>query len=214
MDSANLRPAVVLVHGIWMNSWFVFLLGRRLRAQGFCVYYFSYWPVFRGLSRCVAEFQHFVQALPHHSQLHFVGHSLGGKLIWCWIDQYHVRPLGRVVTLGSPHQDCAVAAQLVRHRWGRWLLGRAQTLLFQSQRQVPPGWQWGGIAGNHALGLGRLLGSRLPAGDSAVLVEETRMSGMADHQVLAVSHSGLLLSPSVFAQVESFLRTGAFYRES
>ncbi|HSM10829.1 MAG TPA: alpha/beta hydrolase, partial [Lysobacter sp.] len=46
--------------------------------------------------------------------------------------------------------------------------------------------------------------------DGTVAVAETRLSGLADHVVVAASHSGLLFSAAASRQAIAFLRTGRF----
>jgi hypothetical protein len=65
------------------------------------------------------------------------------------------------------------------------------------------------IAGSLDIGTGWLL--RVPhPNDSLISVEETRCPGVNQHIVLPVSHTGLLVAPSVAKQVSTFLKTGHF----
>jgi hypothetical protein len=72
----------------------------------------------------------------------------------------------------------------------------------------------GAIAGTRRFGVGSLL-LRLPRrNDGVVMVDETVLPGMADHLVLPVSHSGILVSRRVADEVAAFLRTGRFAHRS
>ena len=66
------------------------------------------------------------------------------------------------------------------------------------------------IAGSLPHGLGGLLARFEGDNDGTVSVEETRSPQLADHVVVAASHSGLLFSAEAIAQTIGFLRTGRF----
>src|SRR3546814_14178968 len=74
----------------------------------------------------------------------------------------------------------------------------------------PPGPEVGMIAGSLPHGLGGLLARFEGDNDGTVLVEETRSPQLADHVVVAASHSGLLFSAEAIAQTVAFLGTGRF----
>ena len=81
-------------------------------------------------------------------------------------------------------------------------------------REDAPRWQGptevGVIAGDHALGFGRLIGHLPEPNDGTVAVEETRLDGATDHVVLPVSHTGLLVSEAVVGATVNFLSSGRF----
>ncbi len=63
-------------------------------------------------------------------------------------------------------------------------------------------------------GLGSLLGAIGDASDGTVALDETRLPGLADHCVVAASHSGLVFSPEAARQTAAFLRDGRFRHDS
>jgi hypothetical protein len=89
-------------------------------------------------------------------------------------------------------------------------VGRSAGPLDAGVQHVPPGWQVGVIAGTRGLGAGRLL-QRLPEPHDGTVAEiETRLDGETDRLLLPVSHTGLVLSPTVARAVNGFLSTGQF----
>ncbi|MBP8909260.1 MAG: alpha/beta hydrolase, partial [Pseudoxanthomonas sp.] len=119
-------------------------------------------------------------------------------------------PVRRVVCLGSPLHGSLVARNLGRHRATAWVLGRSRGLL---QGGCPP-WQGqarvGVVAGTVARGAGRLLARFDGPSDGTVAVAETRLPGLADHCVVAASHTGLVFSREAADQAAAFLRDGRF----
>lgn len=203
--------SVVLVNGLWLPDAALWPLARRLRRAGFRAYPFSYPSVRNDLRANADRLEEFLAGVPGET-VHWVGYSLGGVVIRAL---YHFHPRqrpGRLVLLGSPLQGSAAAEQLMRSVLGRRLAGRSLADLVAGATR---NWGWpdavtGVIAGNRALGLGRLV-TRLPAAsDGTVQVEETRVPGMRDERVLPVAHSSLLISPRVGRQVVRFLGTGRF----
>jgi pimeloyl-ACP methyl ester carboxylesterase len=144
-------------------------------------------------------------------RLHFVGHSLGGVVIVRMLERYPVERLGRAVCLGSPLVACHCGARLLRHRWSRGIVGRSIAQLVEAGGFGA--WrgpcELGVLAGDLALGFGRVLGGLPSPNDGTVAVEETRLPG-AEHRVLRVTHTQLLWSADVAAETVSFLRTGRF----
>jgi pimeloyl-ACP methyl ester carboxylesterase len=201
---------VVLVHGLWMGAPACALLARRLRARGHAVVSFPYRSVRHSLEASAARLHAFVTQRAA-GKVDFVGHSLGGLVILSALARHPQLPVRRVVLLGSPCNGSEAVQQLLPSTHGRWLLGRAL-----------PGWQpaWGpevaarcevgAIAGNRRLGLAALAVNLRGENDGAVRVDETRIAGLRDHLVLPVTHSGMLVSGRVAAQVDAFLSSGRF----
>ncbi len=205
------KEAVIVVHGLWVNSMIMRLLGYRIRRCGFGVAYFSYDSARATLEQNAARLSRFAAALAAKT-IHLVGHSLGGVVVLQMLEQCPEPRTGRIVLMGSPSSGSYAARATAKTAAGRWLLGRS-TPLVETKAALHGKYELGVIAGNRGLGLGRLLvpGLQRP-NDGVVTVEETRLSGMKDHIVMKVSHSGMLFSSRAAHEVCAFLKDGRFSR--
>ena len=202
--------SVIVVHGLWMTGIEATLLRMRLAESGFEVRQFHYRSMTAVLDEVVAELAAEIAALP--PPVHLVGHSLGGLLILRLAEQRPQTPLGRVVLLGSPVNGSRAARAFASLPGAHLVFGQ----LAGGELLAPQARRWthraplGVIAGDHALGLGRLLTTLTEPNDGTVAVDETRLEGAAAMLVLPVSHTGLLVSAEVAQQVVAFLGSGQF----
>ncbi len=207
-------PAVIIVHGLWTGCWAMAYLGRQLAGRGLRVFRFGY-PSVRGtLAGNAAALAGFAAALAA-PRLHFVGHSLGGIVVFAALAGGAKLPEGRVVMLGTPLAGSLAARRLARRTAGRALLGASigDWLARPSGAWTLPR-ELGIIAGSGGIGLGRLVAPGLPRPhDGAISVAETRIDGAREHRVLPVSHSQMLLSPQVARCTANFLLGGSFRGE-
>lgn len=211
--------AVVYVHGMWMPGGEMAFLRRYLRKHhGFEGLLFSY-PSVRGtLDDNAASLADFIARHSTAGPVHLVGHSLGGVVLLRTLLLHPGTPAARVVCIGSPLCGSRAAVDLSRHDWGRAILG----LSIADGVTGTPASDWAGavterheigiIAGTVAAGLGRLVTAFDGMSDGTVAVSETQLAGARDHVCVATSHSGLVLSKKVAAQVAAFLQHGKFDR--
>lgn len=214
MDPTLKRATVVLVHGLWLSGWTLFLLRHRLRRAGFDARTFSYPSVASNLLENAERLHGYMHALDA-SAVHLVGHSLGGLVIRALFHQHPDQPPGRVVTLGSPHRGSYPAKILARTAPGRKLTGRSiQQLLagFPQHWQMPQR-DFGVIAGDRPVGLGLLFPGFPKPNDGVVTLAETQLPGATDHITVHVSHTAMIVSNRVARQVCHFLEHGRFRRE-
>ena len=201
-----MTSSVLLLHGIWNARAWVGPLAWRLRARGFQVDTFGYSSVFGGPDVAVPQL---LKRLQGSGPVSLVGHSLGGLVALEALRQQPDLPVERVVCLGSPLRGSGTARSLAEHGWAM-ALGRSGELLLDGL----PAWegraQVGLIAGSVPHGLGSLLGAIGDASDGTVALDEPRLPGLADHCVVAASHSGLVFSPEAARQTAAFLRDGRF----
>jgi pimeloyl-ACP methyl ester carboxylesterase len=200
---------VVLVHGLWYRAWSLRALARQLTRAGFRVHLFSYPTRTRDLADNARDLAGFCRAIDCREP-RFVAHSLGGLVLLHMLGRQPDLPTGRMVLLGTPLRGSAVARRSLGMPGGALLLGRAAPVLAAGHAGSLGGRAVGMLCGTKPLGLGRLTGGLDGPNDGTVLVEETRHDDLADHLQLPVTHTGMLISPSVARQVAWFLHDGAF----
>jgi pimeloyl-ACP methyl ester carboxylesterase len=186
---------VVLVHGLWMRGFTLTTLRRRLEREGFSVEIFDYASVFHTPIVSIEKLLHRAK-VSKSKKVHFVGHSLGGLMVLQALQKEPELATGRVVCLGSPLRGSAVGKSLHILSAGldRWTGKHAV----------------GAIAGRLPYGFGLAVGALASPHDGTVSVAETQLEGLADHCVVAATHTGLLFSDEVAAQTIAFLREGRF----
>jgi pimeloyl-ACP methyl ester carboxylesterase len=204
--------AVVYVHGLWMSGAECMLLRRRLaREFGMEVHPFRYAAAASTMTEIATRLQGFVRGLKA-TRLHFVGHSLGGLVIYRFLERYPEQPPGRVVFLGTPAVASRAAVQASQIRLVASLMGHsvADELLRPRERRWQTARDLGIIAGTQPLGMGQILARFDEDCDGTIAVSETQLPGATDHITLPVSHLGMLVSSRVARETGSFLQKGRF----
>jgi len=208
-----MKTAAVFVHGLWLTGAESVLLRRRLAARhGFECHSFSYRTVGRAMSDVTAQLAAFVERIDA-DQVHFVGHSLGGLVLYRYFETTPCAQPGRVVFLGSPTVKSRTAERVGRLPLFSSLIGRMvhDELVWP---QEPRAWrcprELGLVAGTRPLGLGRFFARFEEDCDGTIGVSETKLPGHTAHVTLPVSHMGMLASGAVAEQVGEFLANGQF----
>ena len=196
---------VVLVPGLWMPGAVMALIASRLRRAGYQAQCFGY----RGRDNLQANLERLARHVEGRT-VHFVGHSLGGVLIYDLLQKYPSMPCGKVVLLGAPVRGCFAGRRLGSARVGRWMLGGCAERWTERDASWRRTEHLGVIAGTRVFGLGRALGALPGENDGVVRVEETVIEGVSERVLVREPHSMLPLSASVAALVERFLRSGRF----
>lgn len=198
---------VVFLHGLWMPGVAMRWFAAKLSAAGFAPEIFSYRSVAEGPDNAVPRL---VAHLRAGAPAHVVAHSLGGLIALQALCDAPDLEVSRVVCLGSPLQGSGAAAGILRWPLSTLMLGRSAALL----RSGFPCWRGraevGVVAGRIPHGLGAFFAGFHEPHDGTVAVTETRLQGLADHVVVAASHSGLLFSAEAVEQTIAFLRQGRF----
>lgn len=208
MEQTPATSTVVLVHGLWLKGMALSLQRLQIARCGFDAQTFSYASMRSALPENARSLASFVSTLST-SQVHLVGHSLGGLVILTMLASDPDARVGRVVLMGTPAASCHAASRLGEMKLGRKLLGKCMPPQFvpfavAGDREV------GVIAGSRSFGLGRLIRGVPQPNDGVVAVSETLLAGMRDQIVLRVSHTQMLISPAAARQICAFLKQGRF----
>jgi len=204
---------VVFVHGLWLTGAESVLMRRRLaNGYGLECHSFSYRTVGQSMGDVLQRLARFVEQLDA-DRLHFVGHSLGGLVLYRYFEAAPAAPPGRVVFLGSPTVRSRTAERVGRLPLVSSMIGRLvhdELVEQKASREWRHDRELGVVAGTRPLGLGRFFARFHEQCDGTVAVSETKLPGHAAHVALPVSHMGMLASRVVADHVGNFLANGSF----
>jgi pimeloyl-ACP methyl ester carboxylesterase len=204
---------VILVHGLWMPAAVFAVQGHWLERLGYRVLRFGYPSVRTTLAQNAQALQRCIAATAA-TDIHLVGHSLGGLLILAMLGQTPDPRLRRAVLLGSPCLDSHCARRLARvpgisallgHSIAEWLARPVNATI-----PLPASVTVGVLAGTRSFGMGRIVPGLPRPNDGVVAVAETQLAGAADFVALPVAHSEMLVSRRCTEQIAAFLETGRF----
>jgi pimeloyl-ACP methyl ester carboxylesterase len=210
---------VVLVPGLWMIGMEFGVLRHRLQADhGFDAHVFAYPTMHGDAAQIAADLAEFARRkIAGSGQVHLVGHSLGGAIVYRAVTEQLGGVVGKTVLLASPLNGSRAASNVARHALLRPLIGEH----VPRELAEPCGRCWqpndtralGVIAGSRRLGTGQFFAHFDEDNDGTVAVSETLIPGLDDHIVLRHSHIGMLFAVDVAAQIAHFLRHGRFEKK-
>ena len=218
---------VILLHGLHHAPFIMRPLAKRLQAQGLVTHQYGYRSLRDGIKINSERLNRWLEKHYNPEQpIDLVGHSLGGLIIRDFIVDYPEWQIGRCVTLGTPHLGSVCADYI--SQLAPVVVGRSyKDALDGTVAPLPEHITLGVIAGNQPFGLGQfilryhnrklrqqnspLLDDYL-IHDGTVYLRETQLTAAADHLILPVSHTGMLMDATVAEQTAYFLANGTFKR--
>ena len=208
---SNPKEIVVILPGLWMPYWAMFILRGRIERAGYDVYIFRYHSVFHSLEQNATRLDAYLKKIDA-DVIHLVSQSLGGIVIRAMFHYFPEQKHGRIVTFVPPHLGTYTGWFYSRIALGRWLLGKG---IMQLVRGGIGSWKTplreiGVIAGHKRLGLGLLAPGLPKPNDGVVAVAETMLPAIADHIVLLTGHTPSVWSKAVAKKIVMFLETGKF----
>jgi len=212
------NETVILLHGILRSDCSMERLERAFQVKGYQTINIDY-PSrkfsIEDLTQQVYEQLPKAQ-LKQSNKIHFVCHSMGCLISRNLIQQYHLKPMGRVVMMGPPNQGSEVADVMKKYLNGifKWLYGPAGQQLGTDEagfwRQLKPvNYEVGIIAGDRSIN--PIAAFVLPGKDDGeVSIKRAHVPGEKDFIVIHATHTFMIANKNVIKQAVNFIELGYF----
>lgn len=192
---------VVVLHGLYMSGFVMRPLCSRLEKAGLSILNLTYNTLTPDRDTIFKQIDTFIG----DKETALVCHSMGGLVARAYLEAHSEQSLNvtKVITLGTPHKGSHIAHQMQQKGFDVFLKNSVEFLLSKNG-DWPFNAKLYSIAGDLPLGLMPLI-ARGSQSDGTVLLDETKINGMAEHKVFHLSHTGMIYSRQVMNYIVALL---------
>lgn len=193
------------------------LIENALQAQGYSVWNQSYASTEKSIDELANNVMKKSLAYCDENKadkINFVTHSIGGILVRVYLQNKHIRNLGRIVMLSPPNHGSEIADLLKNNYiYQKWMgpagqeIGRSENSLPNQLKPIDA--EIGVIAGSSTSD--PWFSPFIPGDDDGkVSIESSRLEEMKDFLVIESGHSFIMRNEDAIEQVQNFLQYGKF----
>ena len=184
---------VVVLHGLYMSGFVMRPLCSRLEKSGLKILNLTYNTLSPDRAAIFDKIDRFIGGKPTA----LVCHSMGGLVARAYLEANSLqsRHVEKVITLGTPHKGSHIAKQMQQKGFDMLLKNSVEFLLSENG-DWPFNAKLYSIAGDLPIGLMPLI-AKGSVSDGTVLIDETKLNGMAEHKVFHLSHTSMIYSRQV-----------------
>ena len=184
---------VIVLHGLYMSGFVMRPLCARLEKSGLKILNLTYNTLSPDRAAIFDKIDRFIGGKPTA----LVCHSMGGLVARAYLEANSLqsRHVEKVITLGTPHKGSHIAKQM-QQKGFEMLLKNSVEFLLSENGDWPFDAKLYSIAGDLPIGLMPLI-AKGSVSDGTVLIDETKLNGMAEHKVFHLSHTSMIYSRQV-----------------
>ncbi len=214
---ANNKQCVVLLHGWARSGKCMKAIEKNLQEEGFHTINISYPSREYTIDEITEKYIHPNITTNNCSQIHFIGHSMGGIVTRYYLSKYKPSNLGKVILIASPNQGSELVQKFQTTKWIANILGpgclqiaKDSPLLTSLEK---PYYKVGIISADLSINPITSLFFLPGADDGTVTVESTLLEDMTDNVTISSTHTMVLKHHMTFKQIKYFLEHGSFQKK-
>lgn len=192
---------VVVLHGLYMSGFVMRPLCSQLEKSGLSILNLSYNTLSPDRAAIFAQIDAFIDG----RSTALVCHSMGGLVARAYLaaNSEQSQHVEKVITLGTPHKGSHIARRMQQKGFDVFLKNSVEFLLTENG-DWPFNAKLYSIAGDLPIGLMPLI-AKGSQSDGTVLLDETKLNGMAEHKVFHLSHTSMIYSRQVMNYILELL---------
>ncbi|MGO2371392.1 alpha/beta hydrolase [Pseudoalteromonas sp. KG3] len=191
----------VVLHGLYMSGFVMRPLCSQLEKSGLNILNLSYNTLSPDRAAIFEQIDTFID----NKSTALVCHSMGGLVARAYLaaNSLQSQNVEKVITLGTPHKGSHIARRMQQKGFDVFLKNSVDFLLTENG-DWPFNAKLYSIAGDLPIGLMPLI-AKGSQSDGTVLIDETKLQGMAEHKVFHLSHTSMIYSRQVINYILELL---------